>query len=221
MPNAMDNLSGFQDLLHRSGHDTWGWVVYRCTYVSDPEWSRFMDTLKAVTEKSLEFYGKSEWPLAKQLVWTVNEDRARLDNASKSEVRKIFNAWVSSAAAAAEQPKTSVPHTRTRMARYRYCIHIDETSIRSVLDESQDWHVNIINRDWIPEDEEEPVLNEWDDEEADDEVEPEVWPPIDGCTEEDVGWFKGGRGVLLDGYVTLCSPNVWYWYYRRPPQIVR
>lgn len=100
----MDRLSGFQDLLDGSGHDAWGWVIYRCTNVSDPDWSRFMNRLKAVTEKSLEFYGASEWPLARQQVWTLVEDPARLDNASKSGVRTIFNAWVSSAAATAEQP---------------------------------------------------------------------------------------------------------------------
>lgn len=217
----MDKLCGFQDLLDRSGHDTWGWVVYRCTYVSDAEWSSFMDRLRAVTDESLEFYGASEWPLAKQQVWTVVEDPAQLDSASKSGVRTIFNAWVSSAAAAAEQPNARGPHTLTRMARYCYCMHVDETSLRSVLDDSRDWHVSIINKQWIPEDEEDLILDEGDDDEASENLEPEVWPPVDGCTEEDVGWFKGGKGVLLDGYVTLCSPNVWYWYHKRPPQIVQ
>ena len=88
----MDSLAAFQDLLERSGHDTWGWVVYRRTYVSDPEWHCFMDKLKAVTEERLEFYGKSTWQFAKQQVWTVVEDAHRLDNASKSEVRDLFKA---------------------------------------------------------------------------------------------------------------------------------
>lgn len=216
----MDGLAGFQDLLERSGHDTWGWVVFRCTYVSDPEWSRFMDRLKAVTEEALEFYGKSTWPFAKQQVWTVVEDPARLENASKSEVRDLFNAWVASDDAAAEQPGKKGPHTLSGMTRYCYCMHVDETSLRSVLDDARDWHVNIINKTWIPEDEEDPAGDERDDGEPDEEVEPEVWTPVDGCTEEDVGWFKGGRSVLLSGYATLCSPNMWYCYYRRPPRIV-
>ena len=100
-------------------------------------------------------------------------------------------------------------------------MHVDETSLRSVLADAEDWHINIINKTWTPEDEEDLVGDEWDDEEADEDVEPEVWTPIEGCTEEDVGWFKGGRSVLLERYATLCSPNAWYWYYRRPPQIVR
>jgi hypothetical protein len=119
------------------------------------------------------------------------------------------------------------------MARYRFCIHVDETSLRSVLDKSE-WHLNLVSRLWVPEEEQEPDEGDPDDdhdyeaeqaelteEEREDNRLTEIWLEIEGCTEEDVGWCKVGTGGLVELYLMLCDQRGWDLWYTRPPQLVR
>jgi hypothetical protein len=215
-----DVIADLDSKLKASGHDVWGWIIYRCTYNSHYDWSAFIKALDATTEYDLEFYGSTE-AIAKQHIWTVIDDRERLEHASKTDVRRMFNDWVRSPEAAAEQPNAKVPVCEVPMARYRYCVQVDEASLRSVLDDSRDWHVNIINRDWVPKEEESEYGDSEDDEVPEEAREAETWPEIGGCTEEDVGWVKASRGILVEDYVSLCNPNFWYAYHTRPPQRAR
>ena len=209
--------------LKAQRHDSWGWVIYRCTYSSDSDWAQFMETLKTETHTMLNDYGATE-AMADQLVWTVIEDREHLENATKSDVRRIFNEWVNGAEAAAKQPNASLRPPKTQMAQYKYCIHVDETSLRSALDDSEDWHLNIVDRTWIPEAER---LDDGDSDDDDDFTKEELeeirlgntWPEIEGCTEEDVGWCKASQAVLVDLHVELCDENGWELYYERPPDM--
>jgi hypothetical protein len=132
----------------------------------------------------------------------------------------MFNEWVNSPEAAAEQPNAKIPPSKARMSRYPCCMYVDEESLRSVLDNSRDWHVKIINRDWVPEEELSDAEESDDDEEVPDGVrEADIWPEIEGITEEDVGWVKALAGILVGRYVSLCDSNFWYVYYTRPPRI--
>jgi hypothetical protein len=212
-------LTELETMLNAAGHETWGWHIYRCTYSSDDDWSKFMKLLKTETRRTIEFYGATHY--APKQIWTVVEDQKRLDNATKSDVRGMFNKWVNSPEAAAEQPNTKGPPTESHMARYVYCMHVDEESLRSVLADSKDWHVNIINRNWVPEEEDDADAEESDEDgELPDEVrEADVWPEIEGITEEDVGWVMASMGILVCGYIDLCNPNYWdILYYTRPPR---
>ena len=215
-------LTLMESILTRTGHETWGWHIYRGTYNSDNDWSDFMTQLKATSQSALDRHGATD-AQAKKQIWTVVEDRERLENATKSDVRRMFKDWVNSPEAAAEQPNAITPPSVVRLSRYLYCMHVDEESLRSVLDDSDDWHVNIVERDWVLEEEqgeeeeneegEDPDAEEFDDEEA------EILPEIEGCTEEDVGWTKASQGILVGRYVELCDHNFWYDYSTRPPQI--
>jgi hypothetical protein len=211
-----DPLAELDHILENTGHDTWGWVFYRCTYSSDNDWSEFMKELKRLSLEWFEVYGASEAMVKKQ-IWTVIEDRDKLENASKSDVRRMFNEWVHSPEAAAEQPHAKQPVSEGDLPRYTYCMHVDETSLRSVLDKSRDWHVNIINRHWIPEEEESDNDEEdpEDDEGSGEVCDADIWPEIEGCTEEDVGWQEGD---LVVGYIGYCHHNHWCLYYERPLQ---
>ena len=196
-------LVELESKLKANRHDSWGWVIYRCTYSSDNDWATFMEKLKTETHSMLDDYGATE-AIASQLVWTVIDDREKLENASKSDVRRMFSEWTSSPEAAAEQPNTWLHPSETRMARYRYCIHVDETSLRSVLDGSEDWHLNLVDRSWISEaeqsDEEDPE-DHFTEEELEQIRLADIWPDVEGCTEEDVGWCKVSEEILVDLYV--------------------
>lgn len=99
-------------------------------------------------------------------------------------------------------------------------MHVDEESLRSVLDDTDDWHVNIINRDWAQDDDGSDTEELDDDEEDPGEVqEADIWPEIEGCTEEDVGWTEASAGVLVGHYVVdLYDRKLWYTYNTRPPR---
>lgn len=37
------------------------------------------------------------------------------------------------------------------------------------------------------------------------------------CTEEDVGWTKAPKGILVGYYADLCHTEFWSTFYLRPP----
>lgn len=185
-----------------------------------------MNNLKAGALRSFEHYAATEAMVRKQ-VWTVVDDRERLENATKCDVRRMFNEWVNSPEAAAEQPNAKDTPATSFSPRYAFCIHVDETSLRSVLDDSKDWHLNFINRFWIPEEEEsdyeDPDEDDFTEEELEEQRLAAIWPEIEGCTEEDVGWYKERRGIVVSGYVSFFSDfghqKSWRLWYTRPPQL--
>jgi hypothetical protein len=140
----------------------------------------------------LDDYGVTDAE-AKQQIWTVVEDRERLENAAKSDVRRMFKDWVNSPEAAAEQPNAKTPSSTVGLSRYLYCIHVGEESIRSVLDDSDDWHVNIVERDWVTGEEEEyDAEGSDDDEETTDGMRgADIWHKIEGFG-RDPGWSLSG-----------------------------
>jgi hypothetical protein len=187
MAHSKDQLAELESRLKASGHDRWGLVDYRGTYNSDKEWTEFMTTLENETRRILESYGATE-TIKAQHVWTVIEERERLENATKSDVRRMFNEWVHSLEAAAEQPNTKGTPPMLWVPRYLFCFHVDEASLRSVLEGSDNWHVNIVNRRWIPEDDESDEEDPQDDEqlteeELEDMRKAVMRPEIEGCTE--------------------------------------
>lgn len=65
----MDDLHQVCEVLKRNPHLKWGFVIYRCTYDSDNEWSRFMNHLNTRVRLNLEEDGAAE--LFDRLDWTV------------------------------------------------------------------------------------------------------------------------------------------------------
>ena len=56
-------LDGLDPLLYHSyktGHQKWGFAIFRCTYGDDEAWLSFVQILKDAAHASLEFYGR-EW----------------------------------------------------------------------------------------------------------------------------------------------------------------
>ncbi|GKT90281.1 hypothetical protein Ct61P_08131 [Colletotrichum tofieldiae] len=77
-----------------TGVHKWGFVIYRCTYDDDELWNRYLAQLKSFCHDELVEERRAEL-LEQYLDWVVIEDRATLDNASRFEVRKHFNQWLS------------------------------------------------------------------------------------------------------------------------------
>jgi hypothetical protein len=211
--NTADHIERY---LQADGHRTWGFVIYRCTYDSDDEWNEFMERLHYRIRKTLEFYNGLD--LMDSLGLTVIEDREKLDDVEASVVREHFKTWAETApqreqglAQARIQPETQAWESQ----RYLYCIQVDAEVLESVvhwaeappaIDARSEGFVKIVSRYWEPYG-------------ARDRDPPQE--PIEGCTEDDVGWMMVDYTNMVEFYHLLRSRNSWYSEYRRPPNVAR
>jgi len=199
-PTWINTIDNIERQLKEDGHHTWGFVIYRCTYDSDSDWEEFMKQLCDQILDVLRFYNGTD--MADRLALTVFDDKAALDKASTSAVRKHFRKWSASA------PQREQGKGPGLSQRYMYCIQVDQKALESVLNggppETSRGFVNLICKDW------EPVL---DPEEPEEE-------PIEGCTEYDVGWMRvSSRAVMVDMYFILREWYRWHCEYCRAPQV--
>jgi hypothetical protein len=210
--NTADNI---ERCIQRDGHKTWGFVIYRCTYDSDEEWNEFMERLRYHIRRTLEFYNGLD--LMDSLDLTVIEDREELDDVEASVVREHFRTWAETAPQREQgQPQARIrPNEREEWEsqRYLYCIQVDAEVLNSVVhwaeappstDFRSEGFVKIVSRYWEP-------LG------ARDRDPPQE--PIEGCTEDDVGWMIVDYTKVVTLYDRLRDRNDWYGEYRRPPNV--
>lgn len=186
-------------------------MIYRCTYNDDEGWNHFKQLIHRQTRKSLQ---RSDAPeVFNSLEWTFVEDRLALDGATRPWLRDHFNQWAEQAVVT-EQPRAQAENHRVNIGapRYNYFIQVDEEALQSVLavperDSRREGFVNLVDSRWTslsergyPEDE-------------------EVFDPIDGCTEEDVGWMRIARDSV-GANLYMMDDCAWYVYYLRPPAVV-
>lgn len=180
--NAADRIE--RHLAHDK-HTKWGFVIYRCTYESDSDWTEALSRLRESTESRLEFYNGMD--MLENMLFTIIEDQQTLDQASTSTIREHFKQWIQTAPQR-EQGGDSLPGDS---ARYKYCISIDAESLQSILGGSLDGFVNIISAYWLPT--RERLLQfaaEHPHRRVNLNPRVPVKEPIEGCTEPDVGWMK-------------------------------
>lgn len=200
---------GVRESLALLPFNKWGWVIYRCSYADDKAWAQFRTFTESESRADI---AESDAPdIADCLEWKWVEDRASLDGASTTELRDRFRAWV--ADEVAQQP---AGEDFGDVSRFAYFIKIDEEVMKSLprfLEKgwSAEAFVKIVKADWEPEDD------------AEDECDKDVYEPIEGCTEKDVGWMRIAPDMInaefyyaLDGYEQAWDDM----FYQRPPHIV-
>lgn len=147
---------------------------------------------------------------------TVLED-PRFEGASSFVIRGYFKQWVSTAAFE-EQGISAEDAKLGECGRYKFCLMVDEEALQSVLNYQLDayedmGYVILVNGEWKPE-------GEPEDKDQYEHWEPEVFDPVDGCTEKDVGcmrvWYDMAQ---VSGYAKMCNFFDWELEYRRPPEI--
>lgn len=204
-PTILNNADKVERYLNKDGHRIWGWVVYRCTYESDSDWEQFMQRLRYYIRDTLNFDNGLD--LMPSLNFHVFDDPALFNGANASTVRQHFRQW---AATAPEQEQGAEVGARESQ-RYEYCIQVDITALRSIIDgpappedNLSDAFVNLIR-------------GEWDSGYDEDDVEHE---PIEGCTDYDVGWMRIRYNCLMvDWYCRFRGSECWHIEYRRPPEV--
>ncbi|KAK7985694.1 hypothetical protein PG988_003316 [Apiospora saccharicola] len=240
-----NNADNVENHLRANGHRIWGFVVYRCTYSSDWDWESCIDRIQEDVRSGMDMYNGHDLLQEGCFQLTVISDAGTLDGASTQAVRRDFNAWCGRMVHEEHGSPEEIERRKQKTplwfddwllpVRYNYCIQIDEDSMRSILSSEDDrpW-VKIIKADWKPR-EREPthfvpgqgwvmeIRGRYKDVEYDKfhtEEDDEEYPPIEGCTDEDVGWVKMWYLSLMPGiYTDFICPYNWETVYVRPPGI--
>jgi hypothetical protein len=139
---------------------------------------------------------------------TVFEDPS-FDGATTALLRTHFRKWVETA----KRQEQGIDTLYTS-GRYIFFVMVDQEALESVLNSNskamiRTGFVRLVNGDWQPE------VNEDGDE--DEELE-----PIEGCTQEDVGWMKIPYDEVQPigaGGLAMCDMHDWHMYYTRPPEM--
>ncbi|KAJ5135292.1 uncharacterized protein N7515_004570 [Penicillium bovifimosum] len=209
----MNGADKLERLLDRDKFKAWGFVIYRCTYRSDSEWEEFIVRIHKRVEEYLGYYNGLD--LVGSFAPTVLEDRS-FEGATVISLREKFNEWA--VTAIKEEQGIDPSHLwHLKNGRYRFFIMVDQEALDSVLstpeDDIHEGFVRLVNAEWKPEELDEEELAERGGPGPEEE-------PLEGCTEEDVGWMKVCWGhSQMPGYLQLDGSFDWDMYYSRPPVI--
>jgi hypothetical protein len=209
----MNGADKLERLLAKDKFKTWGFVIYRCTYQSDSEWEKFMVRLYKRVGKYLGYYNGLD--LLVSFAPKVLEDRS-FEGATVVSLRENFNEWAMTAVIE-EQGIDPSSLFYLKNGRYRFFIMVDQEALDSILSTPEDdihgGFVRLVNAEWKPDELDEEELAERGGPSPEEE-------PLEGCTEEDVGWMKvRWRDSQMPGYLQLDDSLGWDMYYSRPPVI--
>jgi hypothetical protein len=208
------------DLIERQlqddGHQTWGFVIYRTTYHSDADWAEFLRRLRFQMEDMFDYFNGRD--ILEKFSLTVLEERTLFEDTSTNTIRQHFQQW-SLAAYRTEQQLVEGSSDGVRIGqspRYRFAVQVDAAALKSVvhdapappaLDTTKKGWVKLIDKSWYLGRSEGSSATQFE--------------PIEGVTEQDVGWIKVPYQNLMTELYTKCrSPNNWSLNYSRPPKIV-
>jgi len=214
-------------LMQAEGDITWGYVIYRTTYEKDDDWDEFLRRLRFHMEQTFERCNGGD--ILDAFTLTIFSDQALFNGANTIAIRSHFRQWAETAFLTEQRPQQArdVPVesgsaeqvNNGRSPRYQFCIQVDEESLLSVTrdapappapDPTKKGWVKLISKSWIPI-EEDPRAR----------PEQNVYEPIQGITERDVGWMKVPYArVMTDYYSGNETMNGWRTEYCRPPEVV-
>ncbi|RAK90370.1 muramidase [Aspergillus costaricaensis CBS 115574] len=205
--SGMNNADELKRLLDKDNFKKWGFLLS----------IKLMIRFYKRVEKYLQYYNGLD--LLARFTPTVLEDRS-FEGMTVASLRDKFNKWAVTAVKEEQEQEIDPRHLwHLKNGRYRFFIMIDQEALESILSApDNDIHggfVRLVNAEWKPEELDEEELAERGGPDPEEE-------PLEGCTEEDVGWMKVCWGESqMPGYVTLDDSLQWDRYYSRPPVIQR
>lgn len=238
-PRWLNDADIIEGHLLEDGHVIWGVVIYRCTYGDDSAWATFMERLNASIRNSMRFHNALDLLAENSFKLTVMDNPQELDGADINAVRQHFLKWRKHAVREEQGSRSEIrarggnPESDpNRLAfRYNYCVQVDEVSLQSIISTDPEdvfgeaW-VHVIHANWNLE-----AIQRLKEEGRLDDIQmglatelcddsDDMHPPIDGCTEEDVGWMRVYYGTVIPRLVSLLRDSSdWDKVYWRPPDI--
>ena len=212
--------------LQTDNHKTWGYVIYRTTYSSDSDWDEFLRRLRFRMERDFDDCNGRD--ILDLFTLTVFDDRGVFDHADTPAVRAHFRQWAENAFRDEQRRDSSGDggsgREEVRMGRsprYQFCVVVDEAALHSVVhnapappkpDATKKGWVKLVSKAWVPIEEDPRARGHPD---------PNLYEPIEGITERDVGWMKVPYGsVMTEYYSGNEGLNGWRTEYCRPPKVV-
>ena len=186
--------------LQQDHHQSWGFVIYRTTYNSDTDWAEFLRRLRFHMERVFDFYNGRD--ILEKFVLTVLEDQSAFDRASTDTIRRHFQQWSLTAYPTEQQHQKGARIGRS--PRYHYAVQVDLEALNSVvrdapappaIDTTTKGWVKLIDKSWYlgrGEGIHTHMLHE----------------PIEGITQEDVGWMRVRyQDIMPNFYALYQGPN--------------
>lgn len=208
-----------------TGFHRWGFVVYRCTYSDDATWDRYVQQMNQAIHDELEFHGR-DLLLSKYFEMKVIDDRATLENASKSRVRDHFVQWVEANQSVDNGgPGTANAFTK-RLPMFNYCLYVDQKCLDTVKTHDE-WAENDKTNpsplpDFIKKNLKPYVNCVIIQKDCDPEGEgPDGFSNVEGCTKFFPGWMYAEVGTIPTLYDALNTHELadGYLGYQRPPLV--
>ncbi|GES62939.1 hypothetical protein ATEIFO6365_0014005500 [Aspergillus terreus] len=219
--NTADRI---EKALNDAGLCTWGFPIYRCTYQNDSDWAEFLHRYRWHVSDALQCYNGLD--MLDSFQTTVFEDRALFEGASTATIREHFQKWAVTAIQGDGGSPDLIRYCNIRVARYRYCLFVDQESLQSVLQAPIDdclnkyAYVNMLKGWWKPESIDDYLPYELEDLDRPEDILDDGYDPVEGCTLKDVGWMKVALcDAGLQGYESMGDDFEWERVYERPPEI--
>lgn len=207
--------------LRDTGFHEWGFVIYRGVYGDDDAWNSFLqclwDNVHLDLARGTRGSAQRGALLEQYAQWTVIEDSAALDGASRDDVRQRFVGWREGRIVTRPASPFPMPtDPSTILPRFTYCLYVDHECLATLgphlaakpSDISQPHLpppplvVVIIDGDYVPrQDAQGP------------------FPPVDGSTARYLGWEYFNTRYLCGLYDDLHASRLDGDYYLRPPMI--
>lgn len=215
-----------------TGFEEWGFLIYRCAYGDDDTWDRYMAYLREAVHEDLVYQGR-EHLMEQYARWSVVEDRAALDGASRQQVRRRFVEWRDQNSVSRQLPVGQVlapllSDTSPRLPRFTCCLYVDQECL-DTLQAHADAKAAAKALGRIP-----PLIavvidGDFSDQQSSPAV-PSLFdypagfddhhPPIDGCKQRYVGWEYFSARYLASLYDDLHQVRMDDDLdYKRPPAI--
>ncbi|KEQ94433.1 hypothetical protein AUEXF2481DRAFT_275991 [Aureobasidium subglaciale EXF-2481] len=192
-------------------HVTWGFVIYRTTYLNNEAWIAFLPRLHWWTNDSMEIFNGQD--VLDKMSWTIFDNAEEFENASVADIREQFRSWTQTAVLSEQGVQEA-----GLSPRYRYCILVDSEALESCVsspappdsdEDNQGW-VKVIDKNFPLV---HPLLKKRKEESG--------YEEIDGITEKHVGWVKCPyTSVMTEYYRLFRDLNGYMVSYRRPPAVI-
>ncbi|RYP85138.1 hypothetical protein DL769_001042 [Monosporascus sp. CRB-8-3] len=208
--------------MRETGFHEWGFVIYRCVYGDDDIWNRYIAALKEDVHEDLDYNGR-DLLLEQYAQWAVVEDKDALDGAPKSRVRQRFVEWRNQHSVSRGVSPVPLPtDASNRLPRFTYCLYVDQKCLDTLRA-----HVNAKAARRAPGLGPRPpplvavvIDGDFCQPDSDADVGSQRYPPIDGCTDNYVGWQYYNVRYLATLYDSLHRGHLnGYFEYKRPPAI--
>ncbi|KAK4249168.1 hypothetical protein C7999DRAFT_30381 [Corynascus novoguineensis] len=211
-------LGGLCRSLRDTGFHEWGFVIYRGVYGDDDAWNAFVQCFRDNVHLDLARGNALRGALLEQYAqWTVIEDSAALDGASKDDIRQHFVRWREGRIVTRPRNPFSMPGDPSPvLPRFSYCLYVDHACL-DTLGAHLAARPSDISRPHFPPPPLVAIIIDGNYAPRQDAQGP--YPPVDGSTARYLGWEYFDTRYICGLYDDFHVSTLDNYDYQRPPAI--